>query len=303
MVDFDFGMCKYARMDWDDLRYVLALSREQSLSLAGAKLGVSYTTVGRRIRAIEERLGVRLFDHTPDAFVVTPAGQDIADVAERVEAEVLSLEGRVLGRDAQLSGRIRVTTMDTLFRCFHDGFSSFMERFPNVDLTVTSSDDVVSLPRREADVALRMTNKPPDYLVGRKVGRAQFCVFGARSLVERVGTEDYNAFPWLHWDERFDMRPIDEWLSEHAPRARIAMRLGVTGSFMLRETIAMGVGVHFLATFDGDADPRLKRIGNIEPKFERSLWLLTLSDLRHTTRIRAFMDHMEAHIRSLEATQ
>jgi len=289
-------------MEWDDLRYILAVFREQSLTLAAASLGVSHTTVGRRVRAIEEQLGVRLFDRTPDAFVVTPAGQDIAEVAEKVEAEVLLLEGRVLGRDAQLQGRIRVATMDMLFRRYHPGFSSFMARYPLVAVTVTTGDEEVSLPRREADVVLRMTNKPPEYLVGRKVGRVSFCVYGEKRMVERLGPDaGYEAYPWLHWDERIDMRAIDEWFQKNAPRARIAMRIGVSGTAMIRETVATGIGVHFLATFDGDADPRLLRIGEPETQFDRGIWLLTLPDLRNTNRIRAFMDHMEESIRALDA--
>jgi DNA-binding transcriptional LysR family regulator len=289
-------------MDWEDLRYVLAVSREQSLSLAAARLGVSHTTVGRRIRTIEDGLGVRLFDRTPDAFVVTPAGQDIAEVAEKVEAEVLLLEGRVLGRDAQLRGRLRVATMDMLFRRFHSGFSSFKERYPLVDVTVLQSDEEVSLPRREADVAIRMTNTPPEYLVGRKVGRVSFCVFGEKGLVERMGKHaTYSDFPWIHWDERIDMRPIDEWMQKNAPGARVALRIGGTGTGLIRETVATGIGVHFLATFDGDADPRLTRIGVPETQFDRGIWLLTLPDLRNTNRIRAFMQHMEERIRAIEA--
>jgi len=283
-------------VDWEDLRYVLALSRAQSLSVAASRLGVSHTTVGRRIRNIEDVLGVRLFDRTPDAFIVTPAGQDIA--------EVLMLEGRVLGRDAQLEGRIRVTTMDMLFRRYHTAFSSFLERYPLVDLTVTASDDVVSLPRREADVAIRMTNKPPEYLVGRKVGRVSFCVFGEKNLVERMGRRaTYADFPWIHWDERLHIRPIDEWFETKAPGARIAMRIGVTGTAMsmARDTVATGIGVHFLATFDGDSDPRLARIGEPETQFDNDVWLLTLPDLRNTNRIRAFMDHMGERIPAIEA--
>ena len=288
-------------MDWDDLRYVLAVSRDQSLSLAGSRLGVSHTTVGRRVRAIEDALGVRLFDRTPDAFVTTAAGQDIADVAEKVEAEVLLLEGRVLGRDAQLQGRVRVATMDMLLRKCLRGFSSFMTRYPSVDLTVTSSEENVSLLRREADVALRLTNKPPEYLVGRRVGRVSFCVFGERRLVERIGKDaQYNEFPWLHWDERLDMRPIDEWLQQNAPKATIAMRIGTSGGTAFREAIATGIGVQFLATFEGDDDPRLARIGRPIPQFEHDIWLLTLPDLRNTNRIRAFMDHLEDHVRGTD---
>lgn len=286
-------------MDWDDLRYVLAIVRERTLSRAAAALGTSHTTVGRRLRGIEEALGVRLFDATPEGYVATAAGHALAEVAERVEAEVLAVEGRVLGQDAQLHGQLRVATMDMLFRRYHAAFASFLERYPTVALTVTSSDTEVSLTRREADVALRMTNTPPEYVVGRKIGRVDFAVYGSAALVERLGPgASYDDYPWLHWDERLNMRWLDTWLAEHAPRAKVALRMDFS-NLLLRQTILDGLGVHFLACFEGDAEPTLRRLGPVEPQFSRDLWLLTLPELRGNSRVRAFMDHVEAHARAL----
>jgi DNA-binding transcriptional LysR family regulator len=278
-------------MDWDDLRYVLAILRGKTLSRAAASLRTSHTTVGRRLRAIEERLGVRLFDQTPEGFIPTYAGQAVAATAERMEAEVLAVESQVLGGDVRLAGKLRVGTLDIVFRGYHDVFSSFAARFPEVELTVTCSDTEVSLPRREADVVLRMTGTPPKYLVGRKVGRVDFAVYGQRALVEQLGPDaGYAAYPWLHWDERLNMTWLDEWLAEHAPGARIALRMDAS-SVILRDAIRAGIGVHFLACFEGDSDPALTRIGPPHRAFSRDLWLLTLPELRDTSRVRAFMDH------------
>jgi DNA-binding transcriptional LysR family regulator len=292
MGDFAHALCNHAQMDWDDLRHVLAIARERTLSGAATALGVSHTTVGRRVRAIEETLGVRLFDNTPDGFIPTPAGQDVAEVAERMEAELLAVEARVLGRDAQLKGQLRVATMDIFFRRFHPAFSSFMTRYPGIALTLMCSDRELSLTRREADVALRMTDSPPEHLVGRKVGRVKFAVYASRALVASVGQgASYQDYPWLHWDERLQMVWLDRWLAQRAPNASIAMRVDVS-SLVLRQAIAAGIGVHFLACFDGDADPELQRVGPIEDEFGRDVWLLTLPELRHTQRVRAFIDHM-----------
>ncbi|UJR82909.1 LysR family transcriptional regulator [Sandaracinus amylolyticus] len=279
-------------VEWDDLRYVLAIARDGTLSRAAARLGVSHTTVARRVRAIEQTLGVRLFDQTPDGFVATAAGRDVASVAERMESDVLSLEGRVLGRDERLQGTLRLATMDILFRRYQGALSSFMTRYPSVELTVVVSDREVSLARREADVAIRMTSAPPEHLVGRRIGRVEFAVYGSKALVEHMGPDaTYAEYPWIHWDERLDMRWLDGWLAAHAPGARIAMRVDAS-SMVMRQAIAAGIGVHFLATFDGDSDPALRRIGPVAPGFERDVWLLTLPDLRSTSRVRAFMDHV-----------
>lgn len=293
MRKFSCRLCDHAQVDWDDLRYVLALHRDRTLSRAAGRLGTTHTTVGRRLRAIEEVLGVRLFDPTPDGFVATAAGEDIAEVAERMETEVLQLEGRVLGRDAELRGKLRVATMDLLFRRYHGPIASFIARYPSVELTLATSDTEVSLPRREADVALRLTNTPPEYAVGRKIGRLEFAVYASQELAERIGPgAPLDAYPWLHWDERLNMRWLDEWLARNAPRARVAMRLDFTTTG-LRDAIAAGIGVHFMACADCDSDPRFVRLAPVAPEFGRDVWLLTLPDLRHTARVRAFMDHLD----------
>ena len=281
-------------MDWDDLRFVLALSRHGSLSHAAASLGASHTTVGRRLRALEKKLGVRLFDSTPEGFVATAAGNDMREVAERLEHEVLSLEGRVLGRDAELNGKLRVTTMDLLLRHYRPHFASFIARYPSVELTVVTSDSELSLLRREADVALRLSNTPPENLIGRKLGQLEFAVYASRELAQRLGPEAHYAdYPWVHWDERLDTRWLDSWLGEHAPKAKIALRVDAS-SLILREVVRAGLGVFFLACADADPDPELIRIGPIQPQFSRDIWLLTLPDLKHTSRVRAFLDHFTA---------
>lgn len=280
-------------VDWDDLRYVLAIHREKNLSGAAATLGVTRTTVGRRLKEVEARLGVRLFDRSEDGFAATATGEELAASAVRVEEEILVTEGRLLGRDAQLRGRLRVSTIDFIFAGFPDLFASFIQRYPGVDVTVGVTNEQVSLIRREADVALRLGNNPAERLVGRRVGRLQFEAYAARSLVERVGREaPLAAFPWLHSDERSDGRWLDAWLSKHAPGAKVSLRSDDYA--VRRRALSSGVGVHFLACFDGDADPGLVRLGARLTEEARDLWVLTLPELRNSTRIRAFMDHVHS---------
>ena len=283
-------------MNWDDLRYVLALARHGNLSRAASSLEVTRTTVGRRLGAMETRLGVRLFERIPDGLVPTVAGQDMREMAERVEAGVHGLERRILGRDTHLAGKLRVSTVDILFGRFPDAFASFVERHPHVELNISMSNALVSLTRREADVALRLTNDPPDHVVGRKVGDVYYAAYGTRALVRRIGADaPYDAFPWLHLDERENPRLLDRWLAKNAPRARVVMRLG--SSMAIREGIRAGIGVQLLPTCDGDADPNLMRVGPIQDD-AHGLWLLTLPELKTATRVRAFMEHMAHALRT-----
>ncbi|MFY0529156.1 LysR family transcriptional regulator [Archangium gephyra] len=306
MKDSGMPACKNVRMDWDDLRYVLAIHREKTLSGAADALGVSRTTVGRRLKEAEERLGVRLFDRTEEGFAATAAGDELAETAVRLEAEIHVAEGRLLGRDAELRGRLRVSTVDFLFAGFPEVFSSFIQRYPGVEVTLGVTDEQVSLIRREADVALRLDNNPAEGLVGRRVGRLQFEAYAARSLVERVGTGATLAdFPWLHSDERSDGHWLDGWLARNAPGARVALR---SDDFAVRRrAVSTGMGVTFLACFDGDADPGLVRVGARLSDEARDLWVLTLPELRNNSRIRAFMDHVydafKPHQRALEGVR
>jgi DNA-binding transcriptional LysR family regulator len=296
--EFVQALCEDAQVHWDDLRYALALARSGTLSAAAERLGVSHTTVSRRLRALEERVGATLFDVGPEGYVATAAGEDLVAVAARMETETLALENRVLGADARLTGALRVSVMELVFRGFHRAFASFVEAYPDIALTVTATDDEVSLTRREADVALRLNNTPPEHLVGRRIGSVQFDVYASRALVARIGADaPLGAFPWIAWDERLETRWLDAWLAEHAPSARIVLRVDA-GAATMHELISAGVGVQFLAQLEGDADPDLVCLGPHDPFARRDLWLLTAPELRQAPRVRAFMDHMAERLRA-----
>ncbi len=152
---------------------------------------------------LESQLGVKLFDRAPTGLTDTAAGRDLAEVAARVETEVLAASGRVLGRDERRVGRLRVATVDFLFAALVDSFADLAQTFSGVELTVDAKYDVVSLLRREADVTLRLGNSPREQLVGRKLGAVQFAVYGSASLVERFGPSAHlSEFPWVLPDER-----------------------------------------------------------------------------------------------------
>ena len=194
-------------MQWDDLRFVLALERARTLSAAARELGVAHTTVSRRLRGLEKSLGVALFERAGDQFEATAAGRDLCRVAARVEEEIFGAERRVMGRDRKLVGKLRVTTFDVVSVGMFPLFAAFRRHYPAVELTLTTDDRALSLHRREADVALRLSREPPPSLVGRRVGKIHFAVYGARALVEAVGDHPpCEAFPWLHWAERLHNR-------------------------------------------------------------------------------------------------
>lgn len=278
-------------MNWDDLRFLLALSRAGSLSQAAIELSVNHSTVSRRIHSLEEQVGTRLFDKTSDGYAVTTAGEELQRVAERIENELHGLDRAVLGQDERLSGSLRFTTVDVAAAIHAPDITSFTRRYPQIDLEAVVDNSLRSLTRREADVALRMSNEPPETLIGRRVARAEFALYGARSLVERMGRDrDLGDYPWLAWDASMGAKLTERWMQRHVPNARICCRLDSAMFFLA--AVEAGMGVAFLLCHAGDSRPSLERLRPVEPGFGMDMWLLTHPDLRHTARVRAFMNHM-----------
>jgi DNA-binding transcriptional LysR family regulator len=278
-------------MQWDDLRYVLALKRRSTLSAAARSLGVNHTTVARRVAALEEEISARLFDKTPQGYAPTQAGEDILEVARRMESEMASLDRHVLGKDTRLSGPLRVTTVDIMATQHAAEIAAFTRRYPDVQLEVSVDNSMRSLTKREADVALRITNSPAENLVGRRLGRLEFALYGADALIEvQNDPTDLTCYPWLGWDERLGAKLTERWMQKHVPRARVVCRFDT--SVTMFEAVRQGMGLSFLGCLWADRTPGLRRIRGVEPGFGMDLWLLTHPDLRNTARVRAFMDHM-----------
>ena len=241
---------------------------------------------------------VRLFDETPEGLVPTAAGEELAASAEKVEQEVLVVESRLAGQDAALRGSLRVSTIDFVYECFAEAFAGFIEAYPGVELSVLSTDEEVSLRRREADVVVRLQDSPPESLVGRRLGKLEFGVYGARPLVRRVGRAAPLAdYPWLRFDARHDGRGLDPWYDRFAPGASAVM--GFDSYNVMRHSVRAGLGVHFLARVDAERFEELVHLGPHDEPPRRTLWALTLPELRTNSRVRAFLGHLDEAVRPL----
>lgn len=175
--------------DWNDLRLVLAIVRAGSLTSAAKALGVNHSTTFRRLGALEERLGVRLFERLPAGlYAPTSAGERMAATAERVETETAALDRDLLGADLRLSGRLRVTCSETLaYALLTPCVADFRAAQPGIVLDLVIDNRVLSLSRREADVALRVARpKEPD-LHGRKLADLAWALYATPDLLKRVG--------------------------------------------------------------------------------------------------------------------
>ena len=170
-----------SKLPWDDLRVVLAVAEAGSLAGAGRRLGASHATVFRRLGDVERRLGVRLFERSRLGYAPTDAGEELAEAARRIEAEVHDAERRIVGRDLRPAGVVRVTTTDSLMvGLVSPILAAFRRLYPGIVLEVVVSNQVFSLSRREADVAIRSSSAPPETLVGRRVATIAQAVYDRR---------------------------------------------------------------------------------------------------------------------------
>lgn len=279
-------------MDWADLRYFLAVAKAGSLSGAAKALGVNHSTVFRRIQAFEERLGVRLFDRLPTGYALTVAGDDMLESAARVDAEIDALDRRLAGRDLRLGGPLVVTTTATLtYWALAPHFAAFKRTHPDVALELVLADEFFNLSKRQADVAIRPTNAPPENLVGRRIATVAFAVYASADYLERRRDSGGPAgHDWVAFDDSLAHLAAAQWLRKTYPGAAVALRVNTLVG-LLSAAVA-GMGLTTLPCFMGDAEPALRRFGKPDDVPGSGLWLLTHEDLRRTARVRAFMDFM-----------
>jgi molybdate transport repressor ModE-like protein len=202
-------------LEWSDLKVFLAMTDFGSVRNAAKKLGVSYSTVSRHIANLERDLGVRLFDRLPGGYSLTADGADILQEARQIKEQFHAVERRILGQDRKLSGTLKVTLPEILSSSFlMEEIVAFIKQYPDIELDVITSYETLSLNNREADVAIRVTNQPPQDLVGRKLSAYAKANYASRDYLDRVGVENLaeNGF-WLGWDND---ETYPEWVTSSA---------------------------------------------------------------------------------------
>lgn len=282
--------------DWNDHRLVLAVMRAGSLTAAAKALRVDHSTVFRRLQALEARLGLALFERGPGgSYQPTAAGARAALAAERMEDEALGLARDLAGQDRRLTGRLRVTCSETLaYRLLTRHIARFRAQHPGVVVELAVESRVLSLSRREADVALRVARPREGDLWGRKLADVAWTAYGARGYLAGaaplLSPADLGSHPLIGWEEGTTGVNAADWLAQAAPAGSVVYR---TNSLVNQAVAARaGMGLAVLPCYLGDPEPDLARAlpGGPVPALSRELWIVTHQDLRRTARVRAFFD-------------
>jgi len=284
-------------LSWDDFRYVKAIADTRTLAGAATELSVNHSTVFRRLAQIELQLGSRLFERSRAGYALTPCGEEMVRLAERMGEDIVAFERQVTGHDLRPSGELRVTTNDTLLvHLMTDVFAAFRKAYPEIVLDVVVSNQALNLSKRDADVAVRATDRPPEALIGRRAASIAWAVFGAADKAPEAFDvqSDTRGAEWVGFGENLANLKAARWLKDHAAPERIVYRINTV--LGLAEAAASGLGLAVLPCFIGAATPGLIRLTAPLPELANGIWLLTHADLRQTARVRAFMDFAGSEI-------
>jgi DNA-binding transcriptional LysR family regulator len=275
-------------LNWDDLRVFLTLAREGTLSNAAKALGVSHPTVARRVKALEERTGARLFDKLSDRFVPTSAGEKLLGDVQSMEHAALSINRRTATLSDTVSGVVRLSAGEAMSAFVARHLAGLRRDLVQIEFELVASHALANLSRREADLLIR--EQVPDLagIVTRKLGRVAYAIYAHPELAAGRRSSSLRDLPWISFDDDHTYMPGQRWLQEQLSGVRPVVR--GNNWLVLHEAACAGAGFAVLPCFLGDTDERLQRIGGVLPEISVDQWLLVHRDLRALPRVRAVMD-------------
>jgi DNA-binding transcriptional LysR family regulator len=286
------------KLAWDDFRLVKTIAEAKGLTGAAERLGVNHSTVFRRLGQLETALGTRLFERHRSGYAPTQAGEEMAALAERMDEDVSTFARKLAGQALSPAGELRVTTNDTLLvHLLTPLLARFSAQCRNIRLDVVLSNQALNLSKRDADVAIRATDNPPDTLVGRRVAAIGWALYGRKADFPQPSEVDLLALfdrTWVALGDNLAGLKAARFVRERVPPERIVYRVNTV--LGLTEAVEAGIGIGPLPCFIADPRPGLVRLSAPNPDFAAGLWLLTHPDLRHSARVRVFLDFMAAEI-------
>jgi DNA-binding transcriptional LysR family regulator len=277
---------------WDDYRFAAAVARNGSLSGAARELGTHHSTVFRRLAALEDATGVRLFERTAEGYVPTAAGGEIFAVLGDVESGILAVERRLAGADLRLSGTVRVTTPeDIALLLVEPHLARFQAAYPDIELEIVTENRLFNLTRREADIAIRPAREPQGDMVGRRVADIAMAAYAAPAYLVRAGRprepDDLRRHRLVGYEDSLAHVGAAQWLARFEDGANVALR---SNSLMVQAAaVGAGLGVGVLPCFMVPAEG-YEQLWPPLAALSGALWVLTHPDLRRTPRIRAVLD-------------
>lgn len=283
-------------LSYADLELILALVRGRSLGGAAERLKVDTSTVFRSIKRLEKDLGELLFDRSRNGYLPTELGRELAAHAERIESQLHEARDAAFKSGGAPSGVLRITTTDTILNgLLLPLLPRFTAAYPGIDLELIATNALANLSQRDADVAIRATRRPPEHLVGSRLGTMQSAVYASESYLRRFDeVPPLERMDWIALDESLAEHPSVKWrrqrLPKVVPRYRCNSVLSITGC------VVWGMGAGVAPLFLLKDNPAVRMLEGPVPELETDLWMLAHPDVRHLQRVKLLFDFMKDNL-------
>lgn len=279
-------------LSWEELRLIWAIDAYGTAQAAARPLDVTPSTVYRRLSALEDALGFKLFDRLPERYMPLPACEALL-IPARQMAQLATLATDALHdhRDV-VQGKVIITAPDALIDWLLGVLMPLRQQHEGLQLELRLSTSVLSLFKRDADIALRITQAPPEGLWGRRLTPVAMAPYAQRAWWSTRSTEA--PWPWIISDEEAAQTPLGRWERAQIPAAQRALEIGQRA--FLAHAVRAGFGVGLLPCAIAETDPALVRVGEVMRDLLPELWLLTHPELRAQARVRVVFDALSQAI-------
>lgn len=248
---------KLQGMNWDDLKYLLAVHRKGTLSAASVELGVNQTTVTRRLRKLEKDIGVPLIKRTAGSIALTTEGQQALTYIETAEDEFFKFE-KLLTQDHEIRGALKITAVDSVIdELLVPGMADLMNKHPALQVTFHGSITNLNINKFEADIAIRLARPESGAMIVSKLSEIGFAVYGTPAMKDRALQHGLNSVPWVAFNDSLSNIPEMKWLAASYPDVKICMRSNTANSLAKALKCMPAAGI--LPCFLGDQNPELLR--------------------------------------------
>ena len=276
------------QLNWDNLRYVLMVANQGSISAAARELNVNRSTVLRRIERFQEDLNCQIFNRSLDGYALTPEAEKMIEAAREVESTLFDMQRMVEGRELRPEGKLRVTTTLTLLEgLLAEPLARFRQRYPQITLDLLVTNRVLDLARRDADIAIRPVTEPDPGFTAHKLCDVSFSIY--QSSNEKV-VKNWKRANWIGVTDLMQTTPIGDWFDRAVNPDRVVVRCdSLVAALSCAEA---GMGLSLLPTALGDPSSKLRRVEGVDIEFTSRVWLLTHPDLVRSARVNAFIEHL-----------
>ncbi|PCJ14585.1 MAG: hypothetical protein COB04_14940 [Gammaproteobacteria bacterium] len=275
--------------DWENLRYFMSVARQGTLTGAAKELGVSHSTVLRRIEQFERALGTTLFKKLQRGYELSHAGEQLFTNSKGIEGNIDKVLSQVSGQYDVVAGKLRISQPEVGLVNMHPVYAEYARLHPEITFEIYSTIEMHNLSQQEVDIALRfypVSAAPPDLLVGRCLGAISTRVYASRAYIDGLKKDHtLHDYSWISW--MTERGSAEGWLRDNVINPRIVLRtdsvLDVLGA------VRNDMGAAILPTHEGDRYPELIPLLNNKIVFDNRLWLLTHRDLRNSERVMSFI--------------